>query len=252
MEQYGAFSALYDVLMADVDYDRWANLIATLIKENYSSGHDLRVLDCASGTGAIAVRLAKMGYSVTGADISDDMLRYAIEKSRRMGLRVPFVRMDMRKIALHKKQHVITCCCDGVNYLTSVKDVGAFFASAREYLLDNGLLLFDVSTRYKLSEVIGCRQMGEDREECTYLWENMYDPKSHLIEMDLHFFVPSEVSGMWKRFDEKHIQRAHTVAELEKCAGECGFSVLKVIDFDTGTEPGETTERVQFVLRRCN
>lgn len=250
MEQYGAFSTLYDVLMEDVDYDRWAGFVAELMERYRPDRQELRVLDCASGTGSVAIRLAKKGYRVTGADISEDMLRIAMEKARLSGVAIPFVHMDMRSVAIHKKQDVITCCCDGVNYLTSSEDVKAFFNSARENLIVGGLLLFDVSSRYKLSEVIGCRQMGEDRAECTYLWENVYDPESVLIEMDLHFFVRENNGKLWRRFDEKHLQRAHSESELRQWATECGYEVLQVLDFDTKGPVRDITERLQFVLRR--
>lgn len=250
--QYSAFAELYDTLMDDVDYDRWASQVEELIAR-YSAKKDrpLRLLDCASGTGAFAIRFAKAGFQVTASDISEEMLRVGMEKARLSGLNLPFIRMDMREITLHRKQDVINCCCDGVNYLTSLEDVAAFFQSAHRNLVPDGILLFDISSAFKLSDILGNNSMGEDREDCTYLWENAFDADSRILEMDLHFFVRSEKDvDLWKRFDETHIQRAHTEEEIIRLAEKNGFDTLSLTDAETGERPKADSERLQFVLRR--
>ena len=68
-EAYSAFAAGYDRMMADVDYDGWANYIDGFLREAGAKS----VLECACGTGSLTVRLARKGYAMTGADLSEDM-----------------------------------------------------------------------------------------------------------------------------------------------------------------------------------
>lgn len=248
---YTGMAALYDTLMQDVDYDRWTDSLVRLIERYGDAVHDdrIRVIDCACGTGAITVRLAERGMELTGLDCSEDMLRFASEKAMRAGLRIPFVHMDMRSIAVHRRADAVVCCCDGVNYLTDERAVNSFFRSAHAALHPGGLLLFDVSSAYKLEHVLGCNTLGEDRAECTYLWENMYDPASRLLEMRLHFFVP-DGRGRYRRFDERHIQRAHRTEELAALLERSGFSLLSITEALTDAAPAETSERIQFAARR--
>ena len=111
------------------------------------------VLECACGTGSLTVRLARLGYAITGSDLSGDMLMIARQKALDAGLRqLPFVCQDMRKIALHKPVDAIFCACDGVNYLLDGAE--DFFRAAYKALKSGGLLLFDVSSDYKLSSVL--------------------------------------------------------------------------------------------------
>lgn len=138
---YGKFAGLYDPLMKDVDYDRWAEYIASFLPEG-----SLRIADCACGTGEITIRLAKMGYTLTGIDISEDMLRIAAEKARKSALKLPFICQNMAELQLHRPQDAIVCACDGVNYLDSLEQVGRFFSAAYAVLKPNGLLLFDISS----------------------------------------------------------------------------------------------------------
>ena len=246
---YGRFADFYDRLMDDVDYDAWADSVCALFGAYGGSGGVRNVTDCACGTGAITVRLAERGYRMTGIDLSPDMLRVAQDKARAHGLSIPFVQMDITSFSTHRKADAVTCCCDGVNYLTDEDRVRAFFDSANGNLRDGGLLLFDLSTPYKLEHMLGCSMMGEDREECTYLWENTFDPASGLLEMRLHFFVP-EGNGSYMRFDETHIQKSYSTEQIEKLLDGCGFALLEAQEAFTGEDPGPECERIQYVARK--
>lgn len=247
--EYTGLSTLYDLLMDDVDYDLWADRIDSLLRSVYSGTGAVSVMDCACGTGAISIRLAKKGYRVTGTDISSDMLRVAYENALKNGVRIPFVQMDMAELKAMRPVQAINCSCDGVNYLTSMPRVKRFFTCANRALVKEGLLMFDVSTRYKLSEVIGCNTFGEDRRECTYLWMNTYDPAEKLVQMRLAFFTPGK-DGSYQRFDETHIQRAHSHTELVNALTGCGFTLEGAYDGITAQPMSETSERVLYVARK--
>lgn len=246
---YTGLSALYDMLMDDVAYDAWAERLDTLFKQTLAEAPRVRVADCACGTGALTVRLKKMGYDITGSDISEDMLRVAYDKAMKAGLRIPFAHMDMTELQVMRPVHAVNCSCDGVNYLTAMERVKRFFTAAYCALLPGGILTFDVSTRYKLEQVIGCNTFGEDRESCTYLWQNTYDPENKLAEMRLAFFTPAP-GGTYKRFDETHIQRAHSHRELTNALNECGFALIGAYDGLTDEPVNEKSERALYVAKK--
>jgi ubiquinone/menaquinone biosynthesis C-methylase UbiE len=248
LSAYTQFADLYDTLMSDVDYDRWASYLDILLT-THAEGADMRlILDAACGTGAMTLRLKQRGYDMVGSDISEDMLRIAQQHAMEQGVRVPFVCQDMRSLSAHRPADAVLACCDAVNYLTSLEDVGAFFAAAYRVLKPAGLLLFDISSAYKLENILGEHTYGEDQCDCTYLWQNVFDPVSRLIEMDLVFFVRE--GDKYRRFDEVHVQRAHSVREINDLLIQNGFSVLGVLDAMTTSSATETSERMQWVARK--
>ena len=250
MSAYEGFADIYDELMRDVDYDAWAQYLVRLIDAYLPQCAAPCVADLACGTGSISVRFAQHGYRVTGIDLSADMLRVAGQKARAQGLSIPFVQQDMRALSLHKPVDVVTVCCDGVNYLPSLADANAFFSAAYRALRADGLLLFDLSAAYKLAHVLDGQTFGEVTQDCAYLWQNCFDDRTRLIEMALTFFVRE--GERYRRFDETHIQRAYTNAEIETLLTENGFTVLGRYAAFTDAAPADDTERIQWIARRSN
>ena len=246
--EYGKFAEVYDLLMMDVPYAAWSRYLVGILTQNgVVPGQN--VLDCACGTGEFSIRLNQAGYLVTGLDRSEEMLALAQQKTRKAGARIPFVLQDMRNLALHSPVSAINCACDGVNYLLDDEDIRSFFMSANHALLENGLLLFDVSSAYKLEHILGNRTYGEDTTSITYLWQNCFDPGSRLLEMKLAFFLP-QARDLYERFDERHVQRAFAIGELTASLEQAGFQLEGLYEWPGKAAPADDSERIQFVARK--
>jgi SAM-dependent methyltransferase len=244
MQAYGRFAALYDQLMRGVDYDAWAGYIQAFLPVS-----NLNIVDCACGTGALTLRLARAGHAVTGVDCSPDMLNIAAQKAREAGLRLPFICQDMRRLTLHRPADAIVCACDGVNYLVQPGALEEFFTAAYAALTPGGLLLFDISSRYKLQTVLGGNTFTQEDADCAYIWHNRYDAAKARCHMDLTFFVKDAASGLYERFEEAHLQRAYAQDEIETALQGAGFT-FKVYDAFTQNPPKQHGERLQFVAVR--
>ena len=242
-EAYSAFAAGYDRMMGDVDYDGWARYIDGFLREAGARS----VLECACGTGSLTVRLGRLGYAMTGSDLSEDMLMVARQKALDAGLRfLPFVCQDMRRIALHKPVDAVIAACDGVNYL--VDGVEDFFRAAHGALRPGGLLLFDVSSTYKLSAILANNTCAATGEDWAYIWENAWHPRLNRVDMVLTGFLQQGTG--YARFEERHSQRAYTEAELRSSLECCGFGDVRVYEAFTRQEPAHTAERLQFIARK--
>lgn len=239
---YAAFSKYYDAMMHDVDYTAWSAYLCGLLSERRVQ----TVADLACGTGNITIPLAEHGFRVVGIDSSQSMLNVAQQKAQSKGLAIPFVCQSMTQLSLHKPVDALTVCCDGVNYLTSLRDARAFFLAAYAALADGGVLLFDVSSEYKLEHVLGTNTFTEVTDAYAYIWENAFDSKSRLCCMDVCFFVKN--GARYERFSEQHIQRAYTVDELVQLGEEAGFSKVSAYEAFSLHAPSPHSERIQFVM----
>ena len=241
---YNGLSSVYDRLMQDVDYDAWIDFI----KQNVEISKDTLVLDAACGTGVISNKLFKCGAAVTGIDISEDMLGIASENARKDGLKVNYIAMDMCDIRSHKPVDIVTCVCDGVNYLCGLERVKAFFTSVFSVLKEGGRFIFDISSEYKLTEIIGDNFFFEDYDDLTYFWQNSIDKANGRVEMELCFFIA--YADKYERFDESHVQYIYSSNDLLDLLKEVGFSNAIAYDCYSHMPISATTERITFVVEK--
>lgn len=220
---YTAFAQVYDALM-EVDYPAWAAHYRELMK---AAGvqDKAKCVECACGTGSLTLPLRKMGFQMTGVDLSQDMLARAMEKARAAGVMIPFVCQDMCALSVPTRAHCVLCTCDGVNYLTEPQKAQQFFRAAFEALRPGGALIFDVSTPEKLQHTLGNNTLFADEEEMAYIWQNAYDEKTACVELALSIFV-KRPDGAYDRLEETQTQRAHSMEELTAWLSQAGFEEI--------------------------
>ena len=237
---YTSFAEVYDQLMDDVNYERWADLYREILMAYGVAGG--KVCECACGTGGLTIPLNRRGYQMTGVDLSQEMLWIAAQKARKLGMGIPFVQQDMRKLHLHRQMDAVIATCDGVNYLLEDQDTAAFFASAYNALRPGGVLVFDVSTPWKLENMLGNQIICEDRPQVTYMWQNRYDAGKRLLDMHLCIFIRQK-DGSYRRIDEEQRQRGHTIEGLTALLHGVGFTNVRAFGNSRMEAPREGEQR---------
>ena len=247
INSYSTLSKIYDISRKEENIDVWTEFINKILKScNLSLGDS--VLDCGCGTGDISIFLAKSGYVVDAFDISSDMLMVAKEKSHNLGLHINYTIQDMRHFKSHKKYSAITCINDGLNYLTTLKDVEMFFNNCNQYLKDNAFLFFDISSIYKL-ENMNEQLYAEESDEFSYIWFNEYNEHEKLLTMDLTFFTQIK-DNLFSRSYETHVQRGHSIEEIEFLLSKCGFSLISTYSDISLNMPSDKSERIHFLAQK--
>ena len=77
---YEQMSYVYDELIGEAPYDDWLQFTIQLFEKHGIKGK--HVADVGAGTGEMSLRLAALGYDVTGIDYSNNMLRIAEQKAQ--------------------------------------------------------------------------------------------------------------------------------------------------------------------------
>ena len=245
MNSYTDFAYIYDSLMhKDIDYEKWADYIENLFIM-YDVNPDL-VCDLACGTGNITIPLAKRGYDMTGVDISEDMLNIAREKAD--GLDILFLHQSMTDLDLFGTMGAFLCMIDGINYVLPPKSLLTLFTKIKTCFIDpDGLFIFDISTDYKLKNVIGSNTFVHSDKNIFYTWQNRFIEKRKLSDMFLTFFVKQ--GKKYSRFEERHLQRAYSVNELTLLLKKAGFKSVDTYDELSFDKPKKDSERIVFVCR---
>lgn len=98
----------------------------------------------------------------------------------------------MRELELYGTVGAVVSVCDSLNYLLEEEDIIQVFRLVNNYLYPGGVFLFDFNTVYKYEMVIGDSTIAENREDCSFIWENYYDAGSRMNEYDLTVFVKED------------------------------------------------------------
>lgn len=243
MEAYRHLAKVYDLMMDDVDYDAWAAYLHGLLRRSGAK----RIFEAACGTGELTQRLYDFGYDITASDLSEEMLRTAAEKARKRGRAIRYVRQDLRRIEVARPVDAVICACDGVNYVDS-EGTGMFARSAYAALKPGGLLLFDISTRYKLQSVMDGQVWFDDAEDAACIWTGRFDESAAALTMDVTVFARR--GELFERFGEQHVQYAHDIGALSCTLADAGFSRASVYEALSENTLSKHAQRAQFVCVR--
>lgn len=243
---YTAFASVYDRLMADVDYLTWARFYHTLM-ERYGIPRG-KVCECACGTGSITIALSRMGYQMTGVDLSPDMLFEASQKARKSGAMIPFVKQDMRSLHLHRSMDAVLCTNDGLNYLKDVNELTDFLRAAFLAVREGGGLFMDLSTPYKLENVLGNHFIGDETAEIAYLWQNRLNREQQYVDLNLAIFVRQK-DETYLRIGEHQRQYAHSAQRLTELVEAVGFTDVRFFA-DKKLQPPDAHELRWFIGAR--
>ena len=244
--RHGSFTAIapyYDELMARVPYDMWVDYIEQLYQRHGGTGR--RVLDLATGTGAIAIRLAQRGYEVTGVDRSRSMLAQARRKSREEGLDIVWRCRDVAKLSLAESFDLAVSLYDSLNYVTDPAALADTFRRISDALVPGGLLIFDLNAIYALEKNLFTQSDMNPERAIRYRWRSRYDPHTRLATIDMDFETRDG-----RRFRETHYQRGYTIAEIEDILAAADLEGAATYHAYTLLPPGPHSDRVFFVAER--
>lgn len=282
MEAYTDFAEVYDTFMGDVPYEEWADFLASLI-EAYGVSRPVRepgevqeleeapefeetqeelevteedalisernlVLDLGCGTGTVTELLYEKGYDMIGVDSSEEMLQIAMDKKFETQSDILYLCQDMRELDLYSTVGTVVSVCDSLNYLLMDEDVIETFRLVNNYLFPGGIFIFDFNTIYKYEEVIGDTTIAENREDCSFIWENFYSCEDHINEYDVTVFERQE-DDLYRKFTETHYQRGYSLNEMKAFLEKAGLTFVTAMDEKTHEAPTETSERIYVIAR---
>lgn len=269
MEAYTDFARVYDELMDDTPYEEWCEFLIALFRKygvddiskkkgRKEDGANLSqernsVLELGCGTGTLTELLARKGYDMIGVDNAQEMLQIASEKREKSGLNILYLLQDMREFELYGTVGAVVSVCDSLNYLLEEDDILQTFRLVNNYLYPQGIFIFDFNTVYKYAVVIGDATIAENREDCSFIWENYYHEEQEINEYDLTVFAAEGENVqdvVFRRFQEVHYQRGYRLEQMRELLARAGLDFVEALDADTHRGVTAESERIYVVARK--
>ena len=247
---YSLLAPIYDEINKDIDYSKWADFIEKIIKKEMRGVNAELVLDLGCGTGSMTLELASRGYDMTGVDSSPEMLDIARARAdAAVNGDILWLCQDMREFELYGTVDVAVSCLDCVNHVTKPSDVKKCFSLVHNYLIPDGLFIFDVNGKRKFEEIYADNSYVMEAEDSFCVWQNYYNAKSKLCDFYITLFKENK-DGTYERYDEAERERMYTLASLKKMLAECKLEFVGAYsDFDF-SPADDSSERI-YIVARC-
>ena len=236
---YEDFSYIYDKLSFDLDYKGYANNILELV-ENYNIKKE-NMLELAAGSGMLTNYFFDEFKNIDALDISPDMLNVFAKKYDNDNINLIYY--DMVEFENPGKYDLIVILLDSINYVTDPKELKKLFDNCYKNLKEDGLLVFDINSEYKMTEIFGSNCYVYEYEDIFYTWDNFYE--DDLVDMHLNFFVENE-DGSYKRIYEYQQERVYKTSEVKNMVEQAGFKDIKTYDEDDFGDVRDDSQRILF------
>lgn len=246
MDAYGSFAQVYDAFMDNIPYQEGCQYLCGLLRK-YGI-HEGLLAELGCGTGTLTELMAASGYDMIGIDNSPDMLELALEKKEASGQDILYLLQNMQEFELYGTVKGIIAFCDSMNYITEPSELLQVFRLVNNYLDPKGYFIFDFHTEYYYGNILGESTIAEDRDEMSFIWDNYYNEETQINEYLLSIFVQEE-SGLYRKFQEEHFQRAYTLTEIRTLLEQAGMEYVTAYDELSLHSPTEKSTRIHVVAR---
>ncbi len=246
---YGIFSSVYDILTENVEYERIADKICSLLTRNGINGGLL--LDLGCGTGTLSFLLEKKGYDVIGVDPSEDMLAVANEKKYEEISSAIFLCQSGEELDLYGTIDCAVCVLDTINHIPSLEKIRETFKKISLFMNLGGIFVFDINTVYKHEKILGDNTFVYDMDEVYCVWQNTFDAENGKTDIDLDFFIKNEYDECFERYSESFSEYAYKTEDILNVLKECGFEILALTDDYTDNEVIENTQRITITAKKA-
>lgn len=186
------YAEAYDIAFDWRDLGRECDALDEIFRVHSCSGAKPRsFLDVCCGPGFHCIEFARRGVRSHGLDLSDAMLGYAREKTKRLGANVDFVHADMRDFALAEPVDLAFCPMGSFHYLLSNDDIVRHLRVLARNMTPRGIYVIEANhPRHVFRMPRPEKQNGDLRirgEAETMSWDGDWEAERNGTRVKLHW-----------------------------------------------------------------
>lgn len=239
----GLYAEHYDFIYKDKPYANEASFISERVRPllKTSNPSKPRLLDLACGTGSHAVEFSKLGFAVTGLDLSADLLEVARGKAQG----IEFRHGDMREPVKDSGQYdVVTCLFDSIGYVQTDENIIKTLKSAYQALKPGGALAIEYwhgAAMLKSHDPVRVRRWKKTNGELLRVSESKVNAERRLCSVS-YTLLDLGSDGRYRRHEETQTNRFFSKDEMQQFLKAAGFNVeASYADYSATDSVGETT-----------
>jgi len=249
------YSAYYDLLYADKDYQAEAEYVAGRLRG--ANAQVRSILELGSGTGRHGGSLAAMGFDVHGVEKSSEMASIARRLEARADKPGSFTCEvgDLRVIRMGHTFDAVVSLFHVISYQATNEDLAAAFKTAAEHLEPGGLFLFDVWHGPAVQATppsVRTKEAANQRYRVKRVARPEIASDSATVKVFYELDCEDIDTGNRVQFNEEHVMRYLFPDEIEEVGRAAGLRLVATEEFLTGRTPTTDTWGVCYLLRKLD
>ena len=251
---FEAYSQYYDLLYKDKDYVKETEYVNSLIIQFCPLTKNILELGC--GTGIHAKKFAELGYYVEGIDLSETMLRLAIDRQSvseiAVSERLSFLEGDIRSYESSLRFDTIISLFHVMSYMISNEDLNQTFKTVKKHLKPQGIFIFDCwhgpgvlkdkpTSRSKSfeNEIVSISRISKP----TLL------PNENRVDVDFEILIKNKATTDEIKLHELHSMRYLFIDEIKSIADINGLEIIHAEEWITKNTLTEDSWNACYVCR---
>ena len=178
------------------------------------------ILDLCCGHGRHSIELAKLGYRVTGLDLSEVFLERARHDAEAAGVDVRWVQSDMRRIPFKAEFDAVINMYTAFAYLESKAEDQKVLDAVNRALAPGGVFLIENVLRESIMRGFMPYGVSHLAGDIVVTHEREFDLRSSRLNDRVTLFHPSGA-----RTEYTTSMRFYTLTELEEMLGAAGLAL---------------------------
>jgi SAM-dependent methyltransferase len=226
------YAKYYNLLYQDKNYAQEVEYVFSLIQK-FSEIPINNLLDLGCGTGKHDYFFAKKNMSVTGVDLSEQMIEIAKNQNYE---NTQFLIGDVRKITLNKQFDCVISLFHVASYQTTNQDIENYLLTAYNHLKPNGIFIFDfwygpaVLTEKPTTKI---RRLENNEIILTRISEAEMITNKNVVNVNFEIIIENKKTKDIEKTYELHPMRYWFLPEIEYFSIKTGFSILNSFEWMT-------------------
>lgn len=245
---YSSLAPFYDEFNGEIDYSAWADFIEKEATSAYN-GKIEYILDLGCGTGRMTREFARRGYDMIGVDISPEMLCVAKSTAEKEKTdNILWLCQDISAFELYGTVELAVCCLDGINHLTDEESVFKCFSLVHNYLVPDGIFIFDMNTPYKFRNIYSDRAYILETDTALCAWQNDFCEDDGICGFYISLFEKRK-DGTYIRTDSEDEEKMYELDTIKRLLSDSGMELLAVYSDIKQSGINDRSERWHIVAR---
>lgn len=222
-QSYDELATQYHLIFEnwELSVERQAAALSSILQGQGGLTTTARILDCACGIGTQSLGLAKMGFRVSGCDLSPRAIERARLEASRRKVDIQFSVADMLDLTSLGESHfdAVICMDNALPHLKSAEELLQAAKQFRARLRRGGLLMASIRDYDRLLEERPVTQgpwfySDQGRRRIVFQVWDWIDARRYIF----HLYITRELAEGWQTFhtsaDYRAVRRDDVIAAL--------------------------------------